>query len=198
MGEQRKKISVDMVRAAIGPIADDEKESDCLMRDADAGGWVTNGHFAAFVGDDLPRLGTRPMRVGGSLAGLLRDLLQRPRHPFAEALDQRIPRTWREFSCDGCQCGACPGGNFAGRMEVAVPGQAVFRGDGGVIVVLHPDYTAMFAGLEVFRCGAVEDVMSPLCGFDGENLVVVVMPQNRKPDPVPAQTSIDLAKVVSS
>lgn len=160
----------------------------------DAPGWVSNGAMAVHVGDVSGCEFTGQTADGKTVfAACNRE------RPAQEIKELRIPSEWRtetrrdcvEEGCDGCDCGTCRGTPDRYRTvteEVRDVGQVVYEDMAGRRFRLDPDFAAILDGLDVHLAEFNGGHMA--CGYDGGDLVAVVMGMN---DGIKDQKEMDKA-----
>jgi hypothetical protein len=177
-------------------------ESVRLWIDAGAPGWVTNGHFMAFIGDaQSPLVGDRGGVPLTNMAPLLSRYRACPLTPMRERPELLTPRVMKP--CDACKGRGWktetryrPNGNgphkkVRARVDcyecegdkefVEDVGQVVFEDAAGEQTVVSPHYATLLSGLSVFRVEDDKDRRGIwgrcLAGLDASGLwLVVLMP----------------------
>jgi len=82
------------------------------------------------------------------------------------------------FDCDGCECGKCEGRDGERINGIKTIGQDVYRYADGNALCLNPSFSPILYGITVMAEPWRAKEKSPLYGFDGEELVAIVMPMN--------------------
>lgn len=155
-------------------------------------GWVSNGHWAAKVGDDRGLAITLDIEGGGLASTVAEAKANNQRTPLVERVELRIPNERRlvervvdqKDGCPGCVCGTCTGVESTKTKvddEVLVYGQSIFVDPFERPVIVNPDFRPLLDGLNVAVIGSwphEPDDYKPqnlICGFDAENELTVII-----------------------
>lgn len=162
-------------------------EDSPLKFDPDAPGWVTNGFLA--VRTDMS---TDGLKKTTGIAKTIKSIAGLPREVATEDAALRIENVAHavaeyEDSCDGCECGACPGerGTRVDRIDVEI-GQRVYATAKGERVLCDPGFAMLLDGLTVYLVGKIGGDLyrdpRMLVGFDADDApATIVMPRRGEP-----------------